>query len=162
MKFVLFRHAQKGITPFDDPELSPQGHQQSSQLACLLKNATLPTPTLLFVSPKRRTSQTFYPTSKELSLSLQIKTELDQRDNEESSSQFRERVQNFLNYIETLPSQEIVFACTHYDWIEEAMNMIECDKNLKSFEFLHWPPTQFVVFEIKESVWNVLKKGSAK
>lgn len=162
MKLVLFRHAQKGIMPFDDPELSPQGFQQSLQLTNLIKNATLPQPTQLLVSPKRRTSQTFYPTSKEFSLSLKINPDLDQRNNEESSSQFRQRVQDFLNAIEDSPTQEIVFVCTHFDWIEEAMTMIECDKNLNSFEFSHWSPTQFLVFEIEKSIWKVLRKGDAK
>ncbi|MCC2679335.1 MAG: phosphoglycerate mutase [Pseudobdellovibrio sp.] len=168
MKFVLFRHGSKGFTPFEDPELNAQGFQQSIKLAELVKSNGLPSPTRLFVSPRRRTSQTFYPVSKELSLEMQIKEELDLRQPEESQSEFRSRIQGFLDFIarqSNLPAQqnnEVIFACTHYDWIEESLTLIDCDKNLNSFEFSHWGPSQFLIFEIDNSGWKVLKKGDAK
>src|SRR4051812_45130684 len=133
MKFVLFRHASKGIMPFDDPELTPQGFQQSLHIVDLIKTGLLPTPTALFVSPKRRASQTFYPISKEYALPIQIKPELDLRLPEESSAQFQERITNFLKKIEQINSAEVIYACSHMDWIEESISIIECDKNLNSF-----------------------------
>lgn len=161
MKFVLLRHGSKGFTPFEDPELNAQGFQQSVKIAELVKDAVLPTPTKLFVSPKRRTSQTLYPVSKELSLQMLARTELDLRQPEETASQFRSRIQSFLNFVAE-QKNEVVFACTHYDWIEESLTLIECDRNLNSFEFSHWAPSQFLIFEVEHSNWKVLKKGDAK
>lgn len=162
MKFALFRHASKGIIPFDDPELTAQGFQQSIQILNLIKTNELPTPTHLFVSPKRRTSQTLYPASKEFSVPIQIKPELDLRQQDESPAQFRSRIENFLNSVSQHGNEDVVFACTHYDWIEESMTLIDCDRNLNSFEFSHWAPTQFILFEISKSGWKLLKKGDAK
>jgi len=161
MKFVLFRHGSKGFTPFEDPELNAQGFQQSIKIAELVKANGLPKPTHLFVSPRRRTSQTFYPVSKEFSLEMQIKEELDLRQSGESQSEFRARIQRFLNFVAG-QNNEVIFACTHYDWIEESLTVIDCDKNLNSFEFSHWTPSQFLIFEIDNSGWKVLKKGDAK
>ena len=161
MKFVLFRHAHKGSVPFEDPELSPKGFEQSAQIVNLIKNNTLPTPTHLFVSPNRRTSQSFYPLSRELKIGLEIKPDLDQRRNDENTAAFRKRIQNFLNSLTTKSkSNEIIFACTHFDWIEEAMILIDCDQNLNSFEYSNWSPAQFLSFEINEVTWRVAKKGS--
>lgn len=163
MKFVLFRHAHKGISPFEDPELSKQGFEQSILISELIKKEVLPKPTHLFVSPKRRTSQTFYPTGKEFTLPLKIQPELDQRNSHESSAEFRQRVQNFLNHIEKIPAADsVIFACTHYDWIEESMTLINCDKDLNSFEFSHWSPTQYIVFQVQSGLWKFQSKGSAK
>lgn len=163
MKFVLFRHGSKGITPFEDPELNVQGFQQSIQIAELIKNNILPKPTTLFVSPKRRTSQTLYPASKEFSVNLQIRPELDLRQQDESLKQFRTRIESFLEAVTGQSAEtDVIFACTHFDWIEESMTIIECDRNLNSFEFSHWAPSQYLVFEIEDSVWKVLNKGEAK
>jgi broad specificity phosphatase PhoE len=162
MKFVLFRHASKAIMPFEDPELTPQGFQQSLQIVNLIKNGVLPIPTDLFVSPKRRASQTFYPLSKEFGLTMKIKPELDLRRHEETSKQFRERISDFLKTLESENADKVIFACSHMDWIEESMTLIDCDKNLNSFEFSHWAPTQFLSFDVQNSQWTVLKKGDAK
>jgi broad specificity phosphatase PhoE len=163
MKFVLFRHANKGILPFEDPELSPVGFQQSVQILNLVNNMTLPPPSQLWVSPKRRTSQTLYAVSKEYSVPMQIKSELDQRGNEESSLDFRKRVEGFIDQLNEISrSTEVIYACTHYDWIEDAMTIIECDRNLNTFEFSHWAPSQYLIFDIQNLEWKLLKKGDAK
>lgn len=163
MKLILFRHAHKGFTPFDDPELSVQGFEQSARLVEMTKQNTLPEPSTLLVSPKRRASQTFIPLSKEYNLKLDIQAELDQHSPMESGSDFRKRVQSFINKMEAQSSsQSNIFACTHYDWIEEAMTLINCDKDLNSFEFSHWSPTQFVIFDLQDGLWKFAGKGSAK
>jgi broad specificity phosphatase PhoE len=162
MKFVLFRHAQKGILPFEDPELSLKGFEQSGNLVDLIKNKSLPVPTFLFVSPKRRTSQTFYPISKHHSLTPHISDLLDQRKNDESSLQFRGRIQTFLNELELRTSAEVIYACTHYDWLEDAMALIHCDRDLNTFEFSHWAPTQYLIFEIENNIWKFIGKGNSK
>lgn len=163
MKFVLFRHAHKGIVPFEDPELSLQGYEQAALILDLIKKENLPKPTHLYASPKRRTAQTFYPTSKEFNLKIEVQPDLDQQNPQEANLDFRKRVQHFLKQIENaqLPDS-VIFACTHYDWIEESMALISCDKDLNSFEFSHWSPTQHIVFELEKNHWKLLKKGTAK
>lgn len=162
MKFVLFRHAHKGFLPFEDPELSPKGLDQSIRIKELIKNNTLPQPQQLWISPKKRTAQTFYPCSKEFSITMQIQADLDQRLAEETSFQFKNRVQNFINEISRqAQTQTTVFACTHYDWIEEAMALINCDSDLSTFEFTHWSPTQFLIFQVQEDIWKIIGKGAS-
>ncbi len=163
MKFVLFRHAHKGILPFEDPELSLQGFDQAAGIIELIKNEKIPLPTHLYVSPKRRTSQTFYPTSKQFNVKIETQPDLDQQNPNENVLSLKKRVENFLTQIQSSSAAEsVVFACTHYDWIEESMTLINCDKDLKSFEFSHWSPTQHVVFELENNLWKFIKKGCTK
>lgn len=160
MKFILFRHAQKGVTPFEDPELTPKGFEQSAQILNLVKDSKVPAPTSLLVSPKRRTSQTLYPLAKEYGLDLNVSHELDLRTGTESLQDFRLRITHFLNSLsENHRQKQIIFACTHYDWIEEAMTLINCDKDLNTFEFSHWAPAQFAAFEVTENTWHFINKS---
>lgn len=163
MKCVLFRHAHKGIMPFEDPELSLQGFEQAARLINEVTSSRLPIPTQLYVSPKRRTSQTLYPLSKAHHLNLQIRQELDQHSQNESLQEFRQRIQIWLDKLATAATDnDVVFMCTHYDWIEEAMSLINCDRDLNTFEFSHWQPTQYVVFDIQDDLWKFIRKGTAK
>lgn len=163
MKLVLFRHAQKSIMPFEDPELSPRGFEQGDNILKLVLAQKLPAPTALFVSPKRRTSQTFYKLSKEKNLQCRVLPELDQRESDETSQQFHSRVRKWIENIELGTSPEtVVYACTHYDVIEEAMLLIPSDRDLSSFEFSHWSPTQFAQFHIENGLWKFIQKGDAK
>jgi phosphohistidine phosphatase SixA len=166
MKFILFRHAHKGVLPFEDPELSLQGFEQAAKISNLMQNQQLPTPTRLLVSPKRRTSQTFYPTSKVLGLNLEVQKELDQHLSFESNPDFRLRISWFISQLaQSSADQDVIWVCTHYDWIEEAMAMMNSDKDLSSFEFSHWSPTQYVVFELAphdKTLWVYQQKGTAK
>ncbi|AGH95872.1 histidine phosphatase family protein [Pseudobdellovibrio exovorus] len=163
MKCVLFRHAHKGIMPFEDPELSLQGFEQAARLMDEVTLSRLPIPTLLYVSPKRRTSQTLYPLSKMHHLNLQVCPELDQHSHSESLQEFRQRIQKWLDEVSaTTDKNAVIFMCTHYDWIEEAMSLINCDRDLNTFEFSHWHPTQYVVFDIQDDLWKFVRKGTAK
>lgn len=161
MKIVLFRHAQKGITPFDNPELTEEGFKQAEMIYELIKKNILPHPTQAWASPKIRTTQTLTPACENFKIRIQETELLDLRTQHESSSDFRKRISSFLNQFDESASAETHFLCTHYDWIEEAMTLINCDKDLNSFEFSHWMPTQFIVFEIRDSKWMFVKKGSA-
>ena len=163
MKFVLFRHAQKGFVPFDDPELSPKGFAESAKIPDLIRRSVLPVPTRLLVSPKRRTAQTFYPTAKDFDLDLVVERNLDQRNAEEGPNQFRERIRLFIEQVSDEKAADgCFFACTHYDVIEESMSLIPCDRDLNTFELSHWAPVQYVVFEIKSGLWKYIKKGDAR
>lgn len=164
MKVVLIRHAQKGITPYDNPGLTEDGLQQAESLCELAKKNQLPVPTQAWASPRMRTFQTLKPLCQSYGVQVQSTDSLDQRTSGESSSDFRKRISHFLHQFELRASEapsETHFLCTHYDWIEESLTLINSDKDLNSFEFLHWSPTQYVVFKIENSVWKVLRKGSA-
>lgn len=161
MKFALFRHAQKGILPFEDPELTHDGHLQSSKLPLLIQKKILPPPTQLWISPKRRTAQTFYALAKDYQLELKTISALDQRNEYETSELFRKRVSDFLNSLSlSYAEPEVIYACTHYDFIEEAMSLINSDKNLSSFEFSHWAPGQYLMFSIEVDCWKLLTRGT--
>ncbi|MBC7740891.1 MAG: histidine phosphatase family protein [Bdellovibrionaceae bacterium] len=163
MKFVLVRHAQKGITPFEDPELNPEGFHQARVLNALVKQNELPAPTHAWASPKIRTTQTLKSMCEEQKVEVQINELLDLRLNNESVGDFHHRIQKFLDAFEKQSAKTINqthYICTHYDWIEEAMSLIKCDKDLKSFEFSHWSPAQFVIFEILDGTWTLIRKGS--
>ena len=91
-------------------------------------------------------------------------TELNVRSYSENNLQFRARVQKFLNFLDSKSIKpehrhEVHFICTHYDWIEEAMTLIQCDKNLNSFEYASWSPAQYLVFELQDQTWHLSQKG---
>lgn len=161
MQIVLLRHAQKGLTPFSDPELTAEGHAQAQGICRFVESKQLPTPTHLWGSEKIRTRQTLEPIEKTYLLTFQQTDSLDLRGNNESSSEFRQRIQKFLNSFQDNHSKnETHFICTHYDWIEEAMTLINCDKDLNSFEFSHWAPGQFLHLLVTDSLWKFVKKGT--
>ena len=164
MKLVLLRHAQKGITPFDDPHLTDSGFLQSEALADLVQKNILPAPTHLWASPKIRTTQTLSATAEIFKISIQKNELLDLRSAHETAEHFRKRIQELLSHLDERSishSHEVHYLCTHYDWIEEAITLINADKDLNSFEFSHWSPTQYIVFEVQELLWRVLIKGNA-
>ena len=164
MIFILFRHGHKGLTPFTDPGLSPQGFDQSQNLVDQIENGTLPKPTHCWFSEKIRAQQTL---AKVIDLYKPLSTakiELNLRNHIETTKAFKSRIQKFCNEL-TLRNkqQEVHFVCTHYDWIEEFLTLINSDKDLNSFEYSNWSPGQYLVFEIlsadKHEPWKVLNKG---
>ncbi len=164
MKLVLLRHAQKGITPFDDPHLTETGFRQSEALASFVEKKILPIPTHAWVSPKIRTAQTLKSVCELAGARIEVTKGLDLRSADESANVFRKRVQQTLQHFQdrvASGAQETHYLCTHYDWIEDAMTLIHSDKDLNSFEFSHWGPTQYIVFEIQDDIWKVFQKGSA-
>lgn len=168
-RLILLRHAEKGITPFEDPQLTQKGLQQAENLLSEVQRQRLPIPTQLWASTKIRTSQTLQPTAQHFHLRPETTNLLNLRQSNESPSQFRERIEIFckkmaLSAAENLTASTSHFVCTHYDWIEEAMTLINCDKDLNTFEFLHWAPAQYVVFEIPSSIsepWKFIRLGTS-
>lgn len=167
-QLILLRHAEKGITPFEDPHLTHKGFQQSEALLNEVQRHRLPIPTQLWASTKIRTSQTLQPTAQHFRLQAETTDLLNLRQSNESPSRFRERIELFCKKI-TLSAAEnsapaIHFACTHYDWIEEAMTLINCDKDLNTFEFLHWAPAQYIVFQLPSifsEPWKFIRLGTS-
>lgn len=164
MILILFRHGHKGITPLTDPDLSAKGFEQAEILVDLIEKTILPKPTHCWFSDKIRTRQTLAKAIEKYHPNAALIKELDVKGSTESTNEFRLRIQKFCHDITSKGSQnEVHFVCTHYDWIEEVLTLIEVDKDLNSFEFSNWSPGQFLVFEIlssdKNEPWKVHQKG---
>jgi phosphohistidine phosphatase SixA len=163
MILILLRHAHKGLTPFEDPDLSTKGFEQAQILADLVATNKLPKPTQCLYSDKIRTRQTLAQVVETWAPICLRKPELNMRSHKETQSEFRGRIQKFCSQLVSQSKfSDVCFLCTHYDWIEEVLTLINSDKDLNSFEYLNWSPGQYLVFEIsKEAVapWIVMQKG---
>ena len=149
--------------PFDDPGLSPEGFTQSDLLPLTVQKHDLPPATALWTSEKIRTHQTFKGLASALGIKTTKRAELNLRADFETQNMFQNRVQSLIDEL-TLTSQkhsanDCIYLCTHYDWIEESMALIKCDKNLLNFEFSSWAPAQFIHFKTSETEWKFIKKG---
>ena len=147
MKIYIFRHAQKAVDFSGDPDLTPEGYAQANKLLEKVLKKELPTPTQLWVSPKKRTHSTFRPLANELHLQLQIQDALLEQQNDETLADFRHRVKNLLEKAGT-KSDEVIFMCSHYDWVIEALNVIASDTDFSDSDYQHWTPAQHMGFEV--------------
>ncbi len=157
VSLVLFRHAERNKFIEDEPQLSPFGLKQAQHLSMSLDNLGLENPNCLFTSPRHRAIQTFQPLASKFNLKSQIKNELDEKKEQESLSQFRIRIAGFINWIPSLNGQ--VFLCSHLDWIEEALSLIESEEDLLKNPGVNWAPTQFLKldYDFKNEIWSFSK-----
>lgn len=160
MNVVLFRHGQKGLTPFDNPHLTAEGFVQAEAISKAVQNNLLPEPTEIWVSEKIRTTQTLQNVASHFKIKPQIYKELDLRNDFETQNMFRNRVQSLIKEVALTNENNTVYLCTHYDWIEEAMTLIPCDTDLTTYQFAHWGPAQFAYFKIENDLWKLIKKGT--
>jgi broad specificity phosphatase PhoE len=149
MKIYIFRHAQKATDFSGDPDLTPEGHAQASKLFDKVLKNELPRPTQLWVSPKKRTHSTFRPLSEHLKIPLETHDSLLEQKSDETVSEFRKRISRLLEAASE-KNAEVIFICTHYDWVIEAMAVINADKDLSDGDFQHWTPCQHVGFQVNE------------
>lgn len=167
MIFVLLRHGHKTMDPPENPSLSAKGHEQSRKLLQMAESKAIPKPTVCLFSDKIRTKQTLHDLIENYKPKAELKTDLNMREHTETAQQFRARVQKLINLYTFQASQpenknQVVYACTHYDWVEEAMTVIDCDKNLNSYEFAGWAPAQYLEFKItEEGQWLLTSRGAA-
>ncbi|MFN7727877.1 MAG: SixA phosphatase family protein [Bdellovibrio sp.] len=157
MQIFLFRHAERENSGAGNPPLSARGLKQARELAKLRESGAFPPAGKVLVSPKIRTQQTFAPLAESLELQLAMTPELDERLSSESASQFASRVKRFLGYLERQTG--VLYVCTHLDWLEEAMIVIPSDTDLLAEKFQTWAPAQFIEFDVREGLWQVLKSG---
>lgn len=154
MIWIIFRHGEKQIQGFD-PELTPKGLTQAKSILEKVKTGKLPKPNALYVSTKKRTAQTLEPVASQFKMKTQIKAELTERVPGETAEKFRFRIQEFLVKLLLLhQDNEVLYLCTHIDWIEEFMSVIESDSDLS--RYANFSPAQYIMFEKKE-LWHVLK-----
>lgn len=157
MKIYIFRHAQKAMDFSGDPDLTPEGHEQASKLLDKVLKDELPKPTQLWVSPRKRTHSTFRPLSEHFNLKLESHEALLEQHGDETLSDFRARIQNFLESAGNL-KQDTVYMCSHYDWVIEAMALVPSDKDLSDSEYSHWSPCQYIGFEVnKDGIFEYIE-----
>lgn len=162
MVILLFRHGHKAFSIDNDPALSPKGFEQALRLPQMIEDKKVPRPTHCWVSEKKRTLQTLEKAIEKHHITTYKKSELNYREAEENTAQFRNRIQKFLLELSKRAKEtEIHYVCTHYDWIEEAMSLIECDKDLNSYEYANWSPGQYLMLDLVDSnSFRFLGKGS--
>lgn len=154
MMWVIFRHGEKQIQGFD-PELTPKGHTQAQAILEKVKAGKLPKPNAIYVSTKKRTTQTLEPLAKQFRMKPQIKVELTERVPGETQEKFRFRIQEFLVKLLLLhQDNEVIYLCTHFDWVEEFLTVIESDSDLT--RYTNFAAAQYILFEKKE-LWHLLK-----
>ncbi len=162
MKIYIFRHAQKAMDFSGDPDLTAGGHDQASKLLDRVLKHDLVQPTELWVSPKRRTHSTFRPLSEHFKLPLQTQEALLEQEGGETISDFRRRIEHLIalasNSDSDSKADSVIFMCSHYDWVIEAMSLIPCDTDLTEGPFAHWNPCQYAGFETgTEGVFTFLE-----
>lgn len=148
MKIYLFRHAQKAMDFSGDPDLTTEGHAQASKVLDKVLKNELPQPTELWVSPKKRTHSTFRPVSQHFGLPMQINEALLEQQGDENLSDFRSRIEKL--FARAAEHKEgVIFLCSHYDLVVEAMSVLPSDQDLTDSEFSYWSPCQYIGFEVK-------------
>lgn len=158
MNFILFRHAEKNSELVQDASLSPLGFNQARNLASLVQNKKLPKPTHMFCSPKKRTRETLSFLSEQTKIKITASPLLDLRNNIESRKDFRLRVQEFLvafqlDVPDNTSPPPTVYVCTHQDWVEEFMTIIESSDDMSHPKYSDWPSGQFIHFS-KTELWH--------
>ena len=157
MKIYIFRHAQKAMDFSGDPDLTQEGHDQASKLLDKVLKNELPQPTQLWVSPRKRTHSTFRPLSEHFDIQLESHDALLEQHGDETLSNFRSRIQNFLENAANLKNNTI-YMCSHYDWVIEAMALVPSDKDLSDSEYSHWSPCQYIGFEVnKDGIFEYIE-----
>jgi broad specificity phosphatase PhoE len=154
MKVYLFRHGQKDSMPLGDPDLTGVGHQQARKLAELINSGELLRGTQFLASPRIRAQSTLTPAARACHNSVQVLSDLDQREVYESSEVFRARIQQLLSSLEKKFSpNDVVYLCTHHDWIEESLSVIPADTDLLDSRYWSWRPAQYMHFEVIDGLW---------
>ncbi len=175
MLIALFRHGHKdfvtsylqsptGMTTFDNPPLSAKGFQQAEQIKTEVAERRLPMPNLIWVSQLQRTLQTFTNVSQFSNCNPIIRAELNCHSSGESAQNFRIRITQIITEISQMSlsnehAQTVLYLCSHYDWIEEALLQIPCTVNLNSFEYSSWSPAQYLVLNCDQPLWTVQQFG---
>lgn len=158
MQAILFRHATKERSFDANPSLSAQGQAEAEELLLLVKNGALAKPTHIFCSPKKRTSETMLPLSRAMQVPIQVTEELDERRNHERVDDFLERIEAFLMPLQNAyASHDVIYICSHMDWLEEAMNIIPCAEGDADLD-IPFQAAEYRAFEIS----NHLGKQSWK
>lgn len=149
MKVYIFRHAQKDVDFTGDPDLTSSGHEQAEKLLNKVIKNELPTPTLLWSSPKKRTFSTFAPLANHLNIKIHAHADLHEQLRGENLNQFRQRIGKVLDAASEQKNQ-IIFICTHYDWLAEMVSVVNSDLDMGHPSLASWSPAQHIGFDVEE------------
>lgn len=158
MKIILLRHGNRDLSMTSDGGLNQIGKDLALSLHSRLQpNGDLFMPTHLIASPKKRAQETLTPLSKSLNFPLKTDKGLDERQLNETSTEFRVRVKK---YLEILPTQfkmsDVVYLCTHADWLEDAMIAMPSDMPTMVAES-GFACGEHRAFEFNGEIWKFLK-----
>ncbi len=162
MRIVLFRHGHKQFSMDENPSLSLKGFDQSKKLTQMLDTKILPNPNECWHSFKKRTFETLQELKLNPSIQFKLKNNLNERQATETIKDFQNRIKLILIDIQNLQivsKEHILFICSHYDWIEEFLNIASCSKDLNAFEYSNWAPGQYLDFEFYDDQFHILHKG---
>ncbi len=157
MRIYLFRHAERDSFGATDPSLSSRGQLQAEKILSMIRSNEMDRPDRLWVSPRKRSQQTFSFLSQHLTLEASIIPALDERQNSESAYGFNQRVRRVISDVASIHGT--TFVCSHLDWIEEALPIIPCTEELLSFEYQAWEPGRHMIFDIEEGLWHLRRFG---
>lgn len=158
MIIYLFRHGERtSRLSGSEPDLSTVGRIQADHLRSWVQSQTLPQPDQLWASPRIRTQNTLQPLSDVLQVPIQNIVALDERSGAESNLRFRERVERLLE--QARQQSGVLFLCSHFDWLEEAITLIPADQDLVADPGPLWAPGAFVGFNVTDDIWKVRQKG---
>ncbi|MBL7545812.1 MAG: histidine phosphatase family protein [Bdellovibrionaceae bacterium] len=160
MNFILFRHAEKKSELVADSSLSQQGFNQARNLVQLVQNKKLPPPTHLFCSPRKRTKETLSFLAEHAHIKITTSPLLDLRTSPESAKDFRLRIQEFmvgfqLDIPDSPNKPPTIYVCTHQDWAEEFLTIIESSTDLSQPKYSSWPSGQYMYFA-KSDLWHLV------
>jgi len=126
MKLIFLRHASRDPHPLHESGLNRVGQQQAADLAAWFSQpANELKPTLLLSSPRKRAQETLKPSAAKLLLEVETRVELDERQDQETGTQFTKRVQTAIENIRLFAqANDVVVICTHFDWLETAMSLM--------------------------------------
>jgi broad specificity phosphatase PhoE len=172
MKVVILRHATRSPSGMGDSPLNSVGLLQARKLAteCLSPLGPLPTPTHLWASPKKRAQQTLTPLSETSGVALKTESRLDERHQSESMQDFTQRIRAVLAEVGQLsPAPETcVYLCTHLDWLEEAMPLIDSDMTENEMA-MPFSTAEFRIFRLGSQddqpgsmLWQLKTRGRAE
>lgn len=150
MLVVLLRHAHR--LGMGDTGLSGQGQQQSQDLATLLDRGEIPKPTRILTSPKRRARETIEPLASVAKLPIKSEAALDERIDGETPSRFQIRVSDFWDHLSHLKETEVVYLCSHLDWLEASGSVVP---NLANMAYENARP---ILISFNEGKWNITAK----
>lgn len=161
MKICLIRHGNRDLTSSSDNGLNSTGLALAKNLPShLAPHGPFPVPSKLWSSPKKRAQETLTPLAKHLNQALKIDSALDERQNAETSVQFRTRVRNLLEQLEKQCSfADVVYLCTHADWLEEAMITLPTDLP-ESISESAFACGEIRTFKLNDGIWEYIESES--
>lgn len=156
MHVYLFRHGQKGSTPYSDPDLTELGHLQARTLAEKIRDHAFIAGTHFVASPRLRAQSTLRVAALQCQSPVRVDTGLDQRESYESAVDFRTRISDFIQALPKMFDESaVVYLCTHHDWIEEALSLIPADTDLLDTKYWSWNPAQYAFFKVNNGLWEL-------